>query len=347
MRLQKVTTVILIHQGEGPLSKLLSDEHIPYQVLPVKTLAGESPKVVAIIIGVIRNFFVFSRFILKNRVDIIHGNDIRINLSWSVPAVLCRKKFVWHQRTLLSSSPLWRFVPYICNHFIGISEAVMSSAPSNIDEKKKSLVLNPFRITSVFDKKTAKEFLHNQYCIPRGTFLVGYVGRLVDYKKLDFLLGCISFAIDRMGKNVHLIAVGDGEKEYVEMIKKRVVDLGMVRQVTFTGFVNHPEKIIAGLDLLVAASSVDAFGRSLVEAMLQRTPVLAAAAGGHVEIIEDWKTGFLFSPDDYRNFTDKLCYLLDNVDLRLKLSANAYRNASERYSLSAHVAQILKIYEQL
>jgi glycosyltransferase involved in cell wall biosynthesis len=339
--------VILLHQGGGPLSRLLSEEHIPYQVLPAHTLAGSSPNLFAIAIAVIRNLFGFSRFIRENEVDIVHGNDLRVNLSWSFPTRFCGKKFVWHQRMLLSSSPLWKLIPYLCNHFIGISKAVLSSAPSNLKEGQKTLAWNPFCIDNVFDKQVAREFLHDKYGVPMGRFLVGYVGRLVDYKKLDFLLGCLSRANEVEGVKIHFIAIGDGKKEYADRLRMKAVDIGLAGQATFTGFVNNPEQMIAGLDLLVAASSVDAFGRSLVEAMLQRTPVLAASAGGHVEIVEDGETGFLFIPDDCRDFTQKLCCLLGDIDLRYQLATNAYSHACECYSADAHMQHIVSIYEQL
>lgn len=347
MRSRGINAVILLHQGDGPLSRLLSEECIPYQILPVQTLAGSSPKLFAIAIGVIRNLFRFTRFIRENEVDIVHGNDLRVNLSWSFPARFCGKKFVWHQRTLLSSSPLWKLIPYLCNHFIGISKAVLSSAPTNLKEGQKTLAWNPFGIDYVFDKQVARQSLHDIYDIPMGRFLVGYVGRLVDYKKLDFLLDCLSRVNKVGGVKIHFIAIGDGTKEYTDQIRSRAVNIGMAGQATFTGFVNNPEQMIAGLDLLVAASSIDAFGRSLVEAMLQKTPVLAASAGGHVEIVKDGETGFLFNPDDCRDFTKKLRYLHSNIDLRLKIATNAYRQACERYSSDAHMQIIVDIYKHL
>ncbi len=342
-----MNVAILLHKGDGPLSMLLSEEHIPYQVLPVHALAGSCPKLFAIAIGVIRNIFGFSRFIRENEVDIVHGNDLRVNLSWSFPTMFCGKKFVWHQRMLLSPSPLWKLIPYLCSHFIGISKAVLSSAPSNLKESHKTLVWNPFCIDHVFDKQVARESLHDKYGVPMGRFLVGYVGRLVDYKKLDFLLDCLSRVNEVGGVKIHFIAIGDGKKDYTDRIRRKAVDLGMAGQATFTRFVNNPEQMIAGLDLLVAASSVDAFGRSLVEAMLQRTPVLAASAGGHVEIIEDGETGCLFIPDDCCDFTKKLCCLLGDIDLRHKLVAKAYDQACGRYSAKAHAEHITSIYKQL
>lgn len=347
MTLRGLNVVILLHQNNGPLCDFLLSKKIQFQVLPVRVLAGESPKVISIIFAIAKNIIKFSQFIKRNRFEIIHGNDIRINLSWSIPAKLCKKKFIWHQRTILSSSALWMFIPILCDHFVGISEAVMSSAPTNIPKKKKTLVTNPFRTAKVFDRTIVRQALTNEYSIRKDRFLVGYVGRLVKYKNLDFLLRGISRVNKTNKEQFHLIVVGIGDKEYLNEIKKIIAEHDMLAQVTFTGFSDNPEKIIAGLDLLVAASTVDAFGRSLVEAMLQETPVLAASAGGHREIVTDGETGLLFSPNDIEDFTSKLCYLRNNAELRSKIAKAAAQSAQLRYSVCSHRDEIISIYRKV
>ena len=49
-----------------------------------------------------------------------------------VAARVAKAKFVWHQRTILSNSPLWKFIPFLCSHFIAISQSVLKSAPKNL-----------------------------------------------------------------------------------------------------------------------------------------------------------------------------------------------------------------------
>ena len=78
--------IILLHEYSGPLSKLLRKSDIDYLELKTSYLAGKSPNIIMILFGMIWNIFPLTKFILKNDIDIIHGNDLRINLTWSIAA---------------------------------------------------------------------------------------------------------------------------------------------------------------------------------------------------------------------------------------------------------------------
>ena len=341
----EIEPVILLHIGHGSLSRLLDREGISYRTLSSSSLAGSSPSVLMIAMGILRNLFKFRKFILRNNIDIVHGNDLRVNLSWSIPTKLAGKKFVWHQRTLLSSSYLWKLVPYLCHYFIAISNVVLVSAPTNLHADKKKLVWNPVVADKIYTKWEGREFLYEQYVIPKDQLLVGYVGRLVEYKKLDFLLDSLALFAKSQNIPLHFIIIGDGTEQYQKKIEQQIESIAMQGSVTLTGFVTNPSKLISAFDVLIAASRIDAFGRSLVEAMLQKVPVLAAAAGGHMDAVHDGVTGYLFKPDDSKDFVNKMSQLLirDNE----KLITLAYQKAEEQYSVESHAAVIKSIYYEL
>ena len=95
-------------------------------------------------------------------------------------------------------------------------------------------------------------------------------------------------------------------KEYVSYLKQITNKFNLRDNIDFIGFVHDPVELISGLDLLVASSGVDAFGRTIVESMLQSTPVLAANKGGHLEVIEDKVDGLLYEVNCKSSFTDKI-----------------------------------------
>ncbi|MBT5399502.1 hypothetical protein HOL24_03050, partial [bacterium] len=131
-----ITPVFVLHQA-GPLSVLLDKLDIKYDYLFIKNLAGESPGLVGIVLSILLNFFKLSKFIRKNKIDIVHGNDLRVNLTWSLPTRLSNSVYIWHQRSLMSPSVLWKTSVLLANHFITISDYVHQSLPSNIPESKK------------------------------------------------------------------------------------------------------------------------------------------------------------------------------------------------------------------
>ena len=338
-----IAAIIVLHEDNGPLSKYLRNKNIPFSILKSSKLAGESPNKLSIIIGIVTNFINFSKFIKIHGIDIVHGNDLRVNLSWSLPAKIFAKGFVWHQRTLLSTSKLWFLIRYLSDYFVAISDAVMQTAPKNIKNYQKKIVYNPFNTHSSINKKIDKKLVIEGYNLPQDCFLLGCVGRIVNYKNIDFVIKNIADIYHNINKNVYLIVVGSGTEEYVNELKKYTRDIGVDSRVTFTGFLYNPNKIITSLDLLIAPSLIDAFGRTIVEAMLQRTPVLAAKSGGHIGIISDGVNGIFYDPTIKGDFIDKISTIMNNKDIGI-LSNEAYQFAQNNFSSKQHLSNILSIY---
>jgi len=341
-----VSVFIVIHEDNGPLAQYLRSKKIPFFVLSLSGLAGETPGKLSIIIGILSNFFCLGRFIKSHKVDIVHGNDLRVNLSWSLPARFFARGFVWHQRTLLSTSKFWLLVRYLCSFFISISDVVMKSAPRNIPSYKKRTIYNPFNVASLMNKDSSRKYVTEAYNIPYDCFLLGYVGRIIDYKNIDFLIKNFSDIYHNSNSNIYLIIVGTGSEEYVNRLKRYSSSMGVSGRIIFTGFLKNTNEIMASLDVLVASSTMDAFGRSIVEAMLQKTPVLAAKYGGHIDIINDKVNGMFYEPSIKGDFSNKISIIMKGVDINI-LSDNAYQFAKTRFSLQEHLTNIISIYRYL
>ena len=131
------------------------------------------------------------------------------------------------------------------------------------------------------------------------------------------------------------------------MLRNLAASLGIASQVYIAGFRYPVEQWIAGMDVLVATSEWEAFGRTLVEAMALGTPVVASRAGGHVEIIDDGRTGLLVSPNDPDAFATAAYRVLTDVALAGRLTEEGRKGALDRYSLENHVRRVTAIYDGL
>jgi phosphatidylinositol alpha 1,6-mannosyltransferase len=121
---------------------------------------------------------------------------------------------------------------------------------------------------------------------PRGEVLAGYVGRLAAEKRLDLLSGVAALP------GVRLVIVGAGP---AEAPARRALPTAL-----FLG-PRHGEQlaaVYASLDVFVHAGPHDTFGNTLQEAAASGLPVVAPAAGGPIDLVDDGVTGFLVTPFD-------------------------------------------------
>ena len=149
--------------------------------------------------------------------------------------------------------------------------------------------------------------------------LLLYVGRLSKEKQVDHLV-----AVMRSVKGARLAIVGDGPHR--EALEKNLTD------AVFTGYLTGADLAgaYASADLFVFPSENDTFGNVVLEAMASGLPVVAARAGGPVDMVRHDENGFLYAPGDVRGFINCVQQVVDDPALRSRLSDGALAEAARR-----------------
>ncbi|HEY0398145.1 MAG TPA: glycosyltransferase, partial [Acidimicrobiia bacterium] len=120
---------------------------------------------------------------------------------------------------------------------------------------------------------------------------------------------------------------------------------GIAEAVEFTGWVNDVAPYLAGADVFVAPT-VEAFGLATVEAMAAALPVVAVAAGGVVELVEDGRTG-LHAAADPASFARAMTRLAEDRDLALTFGAAGRRRAESEFTAERMVERTVALYRRL
>jgi sulfoquinovosyltransferase len=107
----------------------------------------------------------------------------------------------------------------------------------------------------------------------------------------------------------------------------------------FTGMLGGEElsQAYASGDVFVMPSESETLGLVVLEAMSSGLPVVAARAGGLIDIIpeeNEGKTGFCFTPGDINDCVNKLKMLLHDNELRETIG-KAAREEMEKYDWRA------------
>jgi phosphatidylinositol alpha 1,6-mannosyltransferase len=121
---------------------------------------------------------------------------------------------------------------------------------------------------------------------PGGQLLAGYVGRLATEKRVDLLAPVAALP------GVRLIIVGSGPAEpRLRRLMPGAVFLGQRRGEQLA-------RIFASLDVFVHSGCHETFGQAIQEAAASGVPVVAPAAGGPIDLVDDGVTGYLVPPGD-------------------------------------------------
>ncbi len=149
-----------------------------------------------------------------------------------------------------------------------------------------------------------------------------YLGRVKRYKCIDVLLRSLPEVI-RIIPQARLVIVGSGD--YLDELKKCAGKLRIFESVVFTGFVSSEEKLdwMRRSHVIVNPSPKEGWGLTNIEANACGTPSIATDADGLRDSVRDGETGFLFPFGDHQTLAQKAVQILQNNELRRKLSQNA------------------------
>ena len=132
-----------------------------------------------------------------------------------------------------------------------------------------------------------------------------------------------------------------------EAVSHRAAELGVSAHVHLMGFRSPVAPFMCAVDALLVPAINEPFGRTLIEAMLLGTPVIATNHGGNPEAICDGENGCLVAPENAEAFLQPLHRLLtDNAEWR-RISEQARARALIQYGTRAHVSGITNIYKEM
>ncbi|MDT7935187.1 MAG: glycosyltransferase family 1 protein [Sphingomonadaceae bacterium] len=149
-----------------------------------------------------------------------------------------------------------------------------------------------------------------------------FTGRLVLEKGLDVLAG-VGAELAARGVPHRTIVAGDGPaRSWIEERLPNAIYLGFVSGEALA-------RAFASADIFFNPSQTETFGQVTTEAMASGLPVVGAAAGGTLSLVEDGRSGFLTPPDDIAANADAIERLVRDPALRAACGARGLE-------LSAH-----------
>jgi glycosyltransferase involved in cell wall biosynthesis len=173
-----------------------------------------------------------------------------------------------------------------------------------------------------------------------------FVGRLVDWKRVDLLLeACAKLKSEKFTLEI----LGDGPLR--SELEAYAQGLGIGERVIFHGMQPQARcsQVLSECDALVLPSLRECGGAVVLEAMACGLPVIATRWGGPADYLDE-RSGILVDPAGHDSFVaglaDAMRRIIASPELRTRLGEAGKRRVQEEFDWERKIDRMLDIYEQ-
>jgi len=165
------------------------------------------------------------------------------------------------------------------------------------------------------------------------------------YKGADELLGAVA-QLQATIPDVQLVAVGGGND--LPRIVQLAKSLGVSNRVHFFSALSRQQiaACYARADVFALPSTGEGFGLVFLEAMAFAKPVVGAAIGGTLDVIQDGVNGFLVPPNDVQKLADALSNLLRDESLCARMGGAGAEIVRRKYCFAKFRERLREILDE-
>jgi len=121
-------------------------------------------------------------------------------------------------------------------------------------------------------------------------------------------------------------------------------ELGVDKSCRFLGQVADTTERFGRAGILLATAVAEPFGLSVVEAMASGLPVVASAAGGHLETVAPLPGAIMFAPGDHVSAGEALRLLAQDAERRACYGRDLRARQQSEYSFANFLAKVVAWY---
>jgi glycosyltransferase involved in cell wall biosynthesis len=290
-------------------------------------------------------------------VGLVYSNTLAV-LGGAYWAWRRRLQHLWHVHEIITNPAVVRVgLPRLAAGFshrvISNSEQtqawLLNQAPSLRD--RACVIFNGLGPLPTANLQAAVGF-RQRLGLDQADIVATLAGRLNHWKGQGLLIeaAALLHQQNRLGR-LHLVIVGDvfaGHDDLRAQLVELAQQRGLGSRVHFVPFVSDIFSVWRASDIAVVPSTEpEPFGMVAIEAMACGLPVVAAAHGGLLDIVQDQQTGLLFEPRNASALAEQLFLLAGDPPLRQRLGQAGAQRQAALFSLQTQVEQTRAVCREL
>ncbi|MBV8829783.1 MAG: glycosyltransferase [Acidobacteriaceae bacterium] len=285
----------------------------------------------------------------EDGVDVIHGADLKGAHHAGLAGRLAGARVLCHVRNSYPKISLREQGFLLPVHeFIFVSRAVKSTLDLPKSRKAGPVIYDvpAANGSSVFrSRREARE----HFGLPVDALVVGTAARLAPQKDYETLIRAAGFVLDRV-PNVKFLVAGDIEsgehRKYYNGLLPILAETKTAEAFRFAGFQTDMSWLYGASDAIVLSSHWEGLGTVLLEAMLNKKPIVATEINGLTELVIQGKTGLLAPPRSPEVMGNYLIEVLTNKEKADQLVSEGTRYFAVNFGTERFVREIDALYSR-
>ncbi len=306
----------------------------------------------------IRGAFRLLKYLKKNKFDIVHCHE-RNFLSMFILSLFFRRtrKLITHHAGMTTMTDPGDIRMHKKNRlfyllFSGAFSKIIAISIYVKDNLIRNIIIkHPDKIAVLYNGIDMHKFNGTSKISPElqqirdsSAKIIGFVGRMVPFKRAPLFVKCASEIVKR-DNSFKFIMVGDGPE--MEKCRDLIGQYKLNHCFKLLGLRRDIPDILRLLDALLFTSEGEGFGIVIIEAMASGVPVFAINEGGVNEIITDNENGILLNTVEPAKIAKQILDVFTNEELINKIRKRAVQTIQSSFSAESVIRQLESIYEEV
>jgi glycosyltransferase involved in cell wall biosynthesis len=341
--------------ADGSFKEQLEQHQIPVQVLTTEAIqVRKDSNLLQGLSSFGQLLPLISRIVnLSRDYDLIYANTQKALVVGAIASILSRCPLVYHLHDIVSADHFSAVNRHLIIGMANLASLVIANSEASRKafvaaggKSSVEVVYNGFE-PELYSNHQSSALQIRQDLQLEHQFVVGHFSRLSPWKGQHVLIE----ALTHCPEDVTALLVGDalfGEQAYVKQLHQQIAELKLENRVRFLGFRSDIPQLMTACDLVAHTSTApEPFGRVIVEAMLCDRPVVAAQAGGAVELVDHGQTGWLCPPSDPKQLAEIIMTCRNQPEQAAAIAHQAQIQCSQRFNLATINQQLAQLLEQI
>ena len=304
-------------------------------------------------LGWLKIFHVF-RYLKENDIEIVHVHTFWVSLFGLIAAKLAGLKIIMtrhHADLHILNNKKFHvmidsFTAKFVDKVIAVSDFTKSIVVSieRVPENQVEVVYNGLQELTIYPFD--EEVFLKKHEITKSDKILLCISRLHSEKDLETIVDAINIL---QRSDIHLFIAGGGlNTDYHKLLLTKLRDFDLESNVHFLGFRNDIKELMKVSNAVIHSSLSESFGFVIVEAMQQKTPIIATEIPALVEVATK-NAAFFFPPKNSKKLSHQINHVLslEGSPLLSKKLDFGLKRYQENFTFKIMMKKYEKLYESI